>query len=231
MVMRILSKNIFSRDSVSAPDAESRKGSRYWLRKLYSRVPGRTETSHAVQIETNTTPSITEASIDSPGTVQEIVQKAEVKGFEEAVTSQAGKAERNRQAVEDMVANSNRIITRVSTVFPWDFFPSSIIVEEKRITIIHRQLFSSQVHSIDIKNISNVFINTGILFAQLTFISATFAQNEIVINMLWKEDAIELRRIIEGLRLFISKDIDTTGYEVQELINKLKELSTRKIVL
>ena len=39
------------------------------------------------------------------------------------------------------------------------------------------------------------------------------------------------RRIIEGLRMFAKGDIDTTVYSKEELLTKLKELSTTKIVL
>lgn len=157
-------------------------------------------------------------------------QALEEKGVEEAIKSHAVKTEKNRQAVEDMVNNSNRILLKVYTVFPLDWFPSCIVVEETRLTIIHRQLFTSQTHSVDIKNISNIFVDSGIFFAQLTVVSATFVENQIVINKLWKKGAILLRRIIEGLRMFVDKDIDTTDYTVKELVNKLKELSTTKIV-
>ena len=158
-------------------------------------------------------------------------QTLEEKGQDEAVKEHAGNAETNRQALVDMVVNSNRILISATSVFPWDVFPSSIIVEETRITIIHRQLFSSQVHSIDIKDISNVFINTSILFAQLSIVSDTFSKNNIFVNRLWKKEAILVRRIIEGLRMFIRKGIDTTSYGKKELVNKLKELSTTEIVL
>lgn len=81
------------------------------------------------------------------------------------------------------------------------------------------------------KNVSNIFIDTGILFAQLTLVSDTFTQNKIVINMLRKKEAILMRRIIEGMRMFVKENIDTTNYSPIELVSKLKELSTTKIVL
>lgn len=201
---------------------ESQKVS-YWLEKLFKqreKFAGRQR-----GLSSNTSPlEIKTALPQAEG------QSIEEKGLEEAVKGHARNAEKNRQAVEDMVSNSNRILLRISSVFPWQFFPSRIIVEETRLTIIHRQLFSSQVHSVDIKNISNIFIDNGILFSQLTVVSDTFAQNQVVISSLFKKEAILMRRIIEGLRLFVSKDIDTTGYSVEELISKLKELSTTKTV-
>ena len=227
--MGIISKTIFSNSplhtSEKTEEIETKKIS-YWLEKLFNQK--RDKEKGVLREETKTQVSVpNQVSSDA----QKDEQTSEEKGLEDAVKSHAGKAETNRQAVEDMVNNSNRVLLRISSVFPWDFFPTSIIVEETRLTIIHRQLFSSQAYSVDIKNISNIFIDSSILFSQLTIVSATFAKNQIVVGRLWKKEAIFIRRIIEGLRMFVNKDIDTTGYKTEELIDKLRELSTTKIVL
>ena len=141
------------------------------------------------------------------------------------------KVENDKQTVADMVQNSNTILMSISSVFPFDFFPTTINVEATRVTIITRQLFASQVHSVDIKDISSVFIETSILFAAITLISKTYSQKELVINNLWKKEAILLRRIVEGLRMFIKKEINTTSFSKEELLSKLQELSETQIVL
>ena len=224
MILR--SKTLFSNSSLPATKEIETKRISYWLKKLFyqrsNKEKGVLKEGIATEVGILTTESLN---------IQKNKQTTEEKGVEEAVKNLAGKAEKNRQAVEDMVNNSNRILLKISSVFPWDFFPSSIIVEETRLTIIHRQLFSSQVHSVDIKNISNIFIDNSILFSQLTIISDTFAENQIVVGRLWKKEAIFIRRIIEGLRMFVNKEIDTTGYSKKELIDKLRELSTTEIVV
>jgi len=224
--MRIISKTIFSNSPLRTTEEIETKKISYWLEKLFNQ---KRDNEKGVLIDRTKTrvSAPNEISSENP----EMAQTTEEKGREEAVKSLAGKAEKNRQAIEDMVNNSNRVLLRVSSVFPLDLFPSSIIAEETRLTIIHRQLFSSQAYSVDIKNISNVFIDTGILFSQLTIVSDTFVENQIVIDKLWKKEAIFIRRIIEGLRMFVDKDIDTTGYKREELINKLRELSTTGIAL
>lgn len=138
----------------------------------------------------------------------------------------------NTKLVADLVKKSNRILISISTHrFPFDFFPDTLNVEEGRLTIINRSFFlSSQVHSVDIKDISNIFVNTAPFFAELVIISKTFTKNEIRIKYLWKDEAIFVRRIIEGLRIFQSKQIDTSTFSIQELITKLKELSAIEIV-
>ena len=133
--------------------------------------------------------------------------------------------------VAELVRKSNRILASITShAFPVDLFPDVINVEEGRITLINRHFMSSNVHSVDIKDISNVFINRSFIFAQLVFISNTFEDNEIRMRNLRPKDAIYIRRIIEGMRIFESNHIDTSGYSKEDLISKLEELSTTEIV-
>lgn len=133
--------------------------------------------------------------------------------------------------VAGLVKKSNRILVSISShAFPVDIFPDTINVEEGRITIINRHLLSSEVHSVDIKDISNIFINRTFLFSQLVIISKTFENNEVRIRNLRTQEAVFARRIIEGLRIFENKQIDTSYYSKSELIAKLEELSTTEIV-
>lgn len=145
-------------------------------------------------------------------------------------------AEKDMQLDDNLVAGlvrkSNRILTSISShKFPLDLFPDTINVEEGRITVITRDFFfSSQVHSVDIHDISNIFINTQLFFAQLEIISKTFKDNVVRIGNLRKNEAVHTRRLIEGLRTFESKNIDTSIYSTNELVSKLEELSTTDIV-
>lgn len=137
----------------------------------------------------------------------------------------------NNRAIANLVKKSNRILVSISShAFPFDLFPDTINVEEGRLTIVNRHLLSSEIHSVDVKDIANVFINRNIFFAQLVIISKTFEDNEVRIRNLYPSEAIFARRIIEGIRIFESKQIETSGYTKEELIAKLEELSTTKIV-
>lgn len=134
--------------------------------------------------------------------------------------------------VASLVRKSNRILASISThKFPIDFFPDTINVEEGRVTVIVRNFFwSSQVYSVDIKNIANVLLNTAPFFAQLVIVSKTFTENEIRVHSLWINQAIYVRRLIEGLRVLDSKQVDTSIYSKRELIGKLEDLSSTETV-
>ena len=204
------SKNIYSNPSSLTPQQKERNKISYWLEKLFNQEKERNS-----KLSGNAGEKQTISSIAKQNSITEHTRNMEV----------------DRQTISDMVQSSNDILMSISTVFPFDFFPTTINVEATRVTIITRQLFSSQVHSIDIKDISSVFVETSILFAAISLISKTFSQKEFVIPKLWKKEAILLRRIIEGLRMFVKQDINTSNFSREELLNKLEELSATKIVL
>lgn len=161
----------------------------------------------------------------------DIIEKSpETKGLEQHAKNKAVKIESDKNKLDELIRKSNRSIMSISSVFPWNFFPNTIDVEESRVTFIFRQLFASQSHSVDIKDISNVFIEAGILFATLQIVSRTFVQNDIKIEYLKKKEAYQIKDIIEGLRMFIQNDINSSNYEIGDLVNKLKELNFTKIV-
>lgn len=161
-----------------------------------------------------------------------VVNKSvEEEGKDENTKNQATKKELDRQTVDDLVKKSNRVIISISSkIFPWDFFPDTIVVEESRVTFVFRQFLASQSHSVDIKDISNVFIESSLFLATLQVVSQTFIQNDIKIVHLRRNQAEKVRRIIEGLRTFIQNNIDTSDYEIHELISKIEELHVNKTV-
>jgi hypothetical protein len=148
----------------------------------------------------------------------------ETEGMEEYAKSQTIRIANEKHKVDDLVRKSNRSVITISSTFPWNIFPNTIDVEEGRVTFIFRQFLTSQTHSVDIKDISNVFIESGFFFATLQVVSRTFVQNDIKINYLDKYQAIKVKSVIEALRTFNHNNIDTSNYEVKELVEKLSEL-------
>lgn len=150
-------------------------------------------------------------------------------GINEQTKKKATKHEADMQMVNDLVKMSNRRIISISSQFPWDLFPNTIDVEESRVTFKFSQFFSSQSHSVDVKDISNVFIEFSMFFATLQVVSRTYVQNDIKIGNLNKAKAKKVQRIIEGLRTFATHEINTSNYEIKELVSKIEEFHTTHI--
>lgn len=157
-------------------------------------------------------------------------QALKEEGKNEQTINEATKKEEDKQTVSDLIKKSNRRIISISSLFPWTLFPNTIEVEESRVTFIFRQLFASQSHSVNIKDISNVFIQSSPFFATLQIVSRTFVENDITVGHLDATKAQRVQMVIEGLRTFAEHNIDTSNYEINELIAKIEEFHTNKTV-
>ena len=174
----------------------------------------------------DTVTDVSSVQLDSQLTDQVLQEE----GKNEQTKHEATKKEEDRQTISDLIKKSNRRIISISSIFPWNLFPSTINVEESRVTFIFRQLLSSQSHSVNIKDISNVFIQSSPFFATLQIVSRTFVQNDITVSHLGIKKAHRVQMVIEGLRTFAEHNIDTSIYEINELIAKIGEFNTNKTV-
>ncbi len=218
--MKVKSTIIFSKNPFKVRDRQSLQTEEnkvsFWLKKLYD------------QGQRNKKINTSEDSLTSVNILQHKIEKthiAEDKGLDQYAADQKVKIESDKHIVEELVKQSNRRLISISSTFPFTLFPNTIDVEENRITFNFRQFLAYQSHSIDIKDITNVFIEAGIFFASLQVVSRTFTENEVKIDYLKKDQAVQVRKIIEGLRTLKTNDIDTSSYEIGELLNKLLELN------
>jgi hypothetical protein len=189
-------------------------------KSLYTRAPAGTRgADHAPAV-----PTVRRIPTLSDQVLQE-------EGKNEQTKNEATKEAEDRQTVSDLIKKSNRCIIRISSLFPWDLFPNTIDVEEGRVTFIFRQFLASQSHSVDIKDISNVFIQSSPFFATLQIVSRTFVENTITIGHLNVKKAQQVQMIIEGLRTFAEHNIDTSNYEINELVAKIEEFHKNKVCM
>lgn len=153
-------------------------------------------------------------------------------GINEALKELVVEEQKGRQKLDDLVEKSNRVLFKTSAVFPFDFFPNEIIIDENKVSIIQREFFwSSRIHSVIIRDISDVYVDTSILFATLVIIDEGFTDREIRIPYLWKNEALEARRIIQGLVVSLKGanspmlgGVELTNMSQQDLMVKVKSL-------
>ena len=199
-----------------------RKGIQFWQQKINEKIQLNADSSRNI--------------IEKVRNIQNLVNDTEKKdkspytrGMEQHAQNMRVKVENDKHTLDELMRKSNRSIISISSIFPWNFFPNTIDVEESRVTFIFRQLFASQSHSVDIKDISNVSIESGIFFSTLQVVSRTYTKNDIKIEYLRKKEALQTRKIIEGLRTLAFNEINTSNYEIEDLINKLQELNISKV--
>ena len=109
-------------------------------------------------------------------------------------------------------------------VFPFDFFPDSVIVDLNKVTIINRFLFSKNAYPVLIEDIKTVNDFHGILFSSLTFEVSGFETNPAPVKWLWQKDAQKVRRYILAIKEARKRNIDLEALKHSEIKEKLEEI-------
>jgi hypothetical protein len=131
-----------------------------------------------------------------------------------------------KKELRQAITGSHEILAAATTVFPFTLFPDSVVIDRTKITITHRVFFSvAEIISIRIEDILNVTANVGPFFGSLHIVSRVLTSEKIDIKFLWRDDALKLKRILQGYVIAIQKDIDVTPLKTGELAEMLNKLS------
>jgi hypothetical protein len=129
------------------------------------------------------------------------------------------------QKLDKLVEQSKAPLLKIQTAVPLNPFPNKVIVDINKVTIIYKYFFlSKQVHSVFVKDISDVLVETSLFYATLKIIDVGYTDNSIDINHLSTEDAVHARKVIQGLIVAHKHGLDLSKIETANLVEKLAEL-------
>jgi len=132
---------------------------------------------------------------------------------------------KNEAQLDKMVEKSHWVLLSIKSVFPFDFFPDEITIDPTKINIVIKNFWGSgSVHSIYIKDIADIKIESTPFFATLKIVDRAFVENKIQINFLRREDARRARRIIQGLVVANRDNLNLAGMEINNLAEKIEQL-------
>lgn len=128
--------------------------------------------------------------------------------------------------LSDLVANSEKVLLKVKGVFPFDFFPDSVIIDVNKVNIIKRSFFlSHRLHSISIKSITEIYAQMSPFFGSLSIVDAAMNPgNKLSVKYLHKADAARARRLIQGLVDANKQGIDLSKMTADEIIDNLEQV-------
>lgn len=127
--------------------------------------------------------------------------------------------------LDNLVTGSVRVLLDIRSIFPFDFFPDDLIIDEVKVSVFTKFFFwSKEVRSIEFKDIFNVSVQQGLFFAKLEIVDRYFSQQTIVVDFLTIKDAMKARRIIQGMIIAHKEDIDLQAIPVKKLNRKLERI-------
>ncbi|EKD85756.1 MAG: hypothetical protein ACD_37C00633G0004 [uncultured bacterium] len=120
---------------------------------------------------------------------------------------------KDKEKIVALANASDSILFQATTVFPFTFFPDSIIIDKTKVTIIERLFFFHQnTTSYAIEDILNVEVGSGLLFSILTCLTRYDNKKAFSLRYLKNGDAIFAKKLLQGL--IIAK---REGVHIEEL--------------
>lgn len=147
-----------------------------------------------------------------------------MQGHHDAIKEDIKEGDKFKQKLDQLVITSQQTLLNIKAVWPFDFFPNEVCIDVNKVSIIQRGFLAERRHSVFIKDISDVFIDTSIFFSSLNIVDIGFTENLIQINYLKKDDAKLARRIIQGLIVATKKDIELSKMNKEDLLKQVEEL-------
>lgn len=129
------------------------------------------------------------------------------------------------EKLDNLVEKSRAPLLKIQTAIPLNPFPDKVIIDVNKVTIIYKYFFwSGQIHSVFIKDISDVLVETGWLWSTLRIIDVGFTENSIDVGYLKTDQAVRARKIIQGLIVAQKNGVDLSKCDTTNLVEKLEQL-------
>jgi hypothetical protein len=135
-----------------------------------------------------------------------------------------------QQQLQQAIDGAHEVLFTASTVFPFTLFPDTVTLDRTKLTITHRSFFKvAEAASLRVEDILNVSANVGPFFGSIKVTTRFFdpdkTENKLyVINYLKREDALRLKRIVQGYIIATRQKIDCSALSTHELAALLGQL-------
>jgi hypothetical protein len=121
--------------------------------------------------------------------------------------------------------HSHEILYKAKTVFPFNFFPDTIIIDKEKLTIIARYFFwVAKITSVPIRDILSVEADVGPFFGSIHLTSRYFFTNPHSINFLWRKDVFKIQKLVQGFIIANEREIDCSAIDKSQLEELLEHL-------
>jgi hypothetical protein len=114
----------------------------------------------------------------------------------------------DQKTIGELSDRAAKELIKIKTVFPFTLFPTELIVDEIKVTIITRGLFTKNYFPILLKDLKTVSVWHDLFFGSLTFEISGFEQNPGIVKFLKRNEAIKAHQIIVGLTTVMKEKAD-----------------------
>lgn len=153
------------------------------------------------------------------------VQKSKHEGEVEAHKAEAKKRIQTRHKLENIVDRHEMELIRSKTVFPFDLFPDTVIIDTTKVTIVRKQMFATEaIITIPLKDVADAHVQTALFLASVTVAYMPHSTSpgmirpeEETVSCLKRSDAIAIKNILKGVLVAAAEEIDLAKLTPEEV--------------
>ncbi len=122
-------------------------------------------------------------------------------------------------------------LVRIKGTWPFDLFPDTMIIEEKRIVIKRNNLLFSTTITMPMSRLTIFEVTHSILFSSIHITGYTGYWIEADMQWLSYKDAQKVKDIVDGIRLKDSESIEILQHDKKTLIKTFETLGQTNTIM
>lgn len=198
------------------------------IKRAYMRkgvLPLPEKNNHSTKSKIRQVPAMTDIS-DEPDESMDPRGPSEVMETESSKKDEhEEKAEKGPEEMIDLAERTHDMLYEATSVFPFNFFPDTVTLDREKLTIAERFFWRvAKITSVPVSEIMTTQANVGPFFGSLHIVFSFFVDNERDVKFLWREDAQELQKLLQGYIIAHKRKINTTNLSTKELKILLKDI-------
>ncbi len=136
------------------------------------------------------------------------------------------------QAIESQVERDILVLYRAESLFPFDIFPTQVLIYPTRVEIVDVIFFGSQeVKSIMIQDIFTIDVITSLWLSSIRITSRQPTRPVIVVTKLKNKDALRIKNIVQGLVIAQRNGLDLLHLNPAQIVQEAFELGQTPVHL
>lgn len=128
--------------------------------------------------------------------------------------------------LQKAVKGNRQVIAAATTAFPFTIFPSTLTVDRTQVSITQRKFFLvGETTVVRLDDILNVTAQVGPMLGTVRISTRFFdPEKPHIVRPFWREDALRIAAILNGLVIATAREIDITALDDPELADTLMQL-------
>ena len=154
------------------------------------------------------------------------VEEGKRAGIKEVIKEATREEETKNNKLQELVSRNNILLMKTKTLFPFDFFPDTFIIDMTKVNIISRIFWATEkITNINLKDIIDVSVETTLFMGTLiityipTIESVVTPLDPVVykISLMKRRDALRAQRILKGILIARREGIEISKCSPDEL--------------